>query len=61
MIRKWILASVASAVMAMGIVGCGEETPAPKTDKTKTKTPAVTTPTPKVDTATPKVDTTTKK
>ncbi len=52
MIRKWILASVASAVMAVGMVGCGEDTPAPvKKPVPDTKTPAVTTGTPKVDTS----------
>ena len=38
MIRKWILASLASAVMAAGMVGCGEEPAAPVDKKAKAKT-----------------------
>ena len=34
MIRKWLLAVVASGVLAAGFVGCGDET----TPTTKTKT-----------------------
>ncbi|HUT32989.1 MAG TPA: hypothetical protein VNE39_05890 [Planctomycetota bacterium] len=34
MIRKWLLASLASGLMAMGMVGCGEEAP-PPADKPK--------------------------
>ena len=68
MIRKWILASLASAVMAAGMVGCGEEPAAPVDKKAKaktstavkTETPAVKTETPAVKTETPAVKTETK-
>ena len=65
MMRKWILASLASAVMAAGMVGCGEEPAAPPA-KPPVKKEKISTATPKVDTATkpstaaPKVDTATK-
>ena len=53
MIRKWILASLASAVMAAGMVGCGEEPAAPVDKKAKAKTStAVKTETPAVKTET---------